>query len=193
MSRAWMPFYIADFQMDTLELQADEVGVYVVLLCLAWRRDGALPGDLDVLKTMLKRCFSEFHGLTFNRVVPKLLNRYFYQDSAGDWRQSRVEKELRKARECSENASRISQKRWKKNDDNELFQGVANAHRNARAMQSQSQSHIKDSFNGELRQESRWVPTKRIGSRVFKVGERAPAYDGQPPNYWKVLTPEDCR
>jgi uncharacterized protein YdaU (DUF1376 family) len=105
MNRPWMPFYVADFQIDTLELRADELGVYMVLLCLAWRREGALPSDPDALKSMVKRCLSEFHGHTFNRIVPKLLRRYFYQDAAGDWRQKRVEKELQMARKCSANAS----------------------------------------------------------------------------------------
>jgi uncharacterized protein YdaU (DUF1376 family) len=193
MNRPWMPFFIADFLMDILELKADEIGVYTLLLCLAWRRDGPLPGDLDILKTMLKRCCSEFHGLAFNRIVPKLLERYFYKDSAGDWRQSRVEKELRKVRECSENASRNSRERWKKKGDSELFQELTNAPRNAPRNANHSHSHFKDSFNSELRQESRWVPTKRVGGRLFKVGEHAPAYDGQPPDRWKVLEPEDCK
>jgi uncharacterized protein YdaU (DUF1376 family) len=129
--RAWMPLYIADFQIDTRELKEDELGVYVTLLCLAWRREGPLPGDLKELKSMVQRSLSEFHGLTFNRIVPKLLKRYFYQDSVGDWRQKRIEKELRIAREWSERSSRNSRERWsnnsKKKDQTEIFQGDRNA------------------------------------------------------------------
>jgi hypothetical protein len=38
-----------------------------------------------------------------------------------------------------------------------------------------------------------WVPTKRIGDRTFRVGEPAPKYGGQPPQFWEPLTAEDCR
>jgi uncharacterized protein YdaU (DUF1376 family) len=154
MNRPWMPFYFADFQMDTLELRADELGIYIVLLGLAWRREGALPSDLDVLETMVKRCISGFHGHTFNRIVPKLLHRYFYQDEAGDWRQKRMEKELQTARKCSANASQNAGKRWEKKDQNELFQRVTNSARNAPAMHARAyhnHNHKEESFN-QLRQ-----------------------------------------
>jgi uncharacterized protein YdaU (DUF1376 family) len=118
MKRPWMPFYPADFQLDTLDLKPDEVGVYITMLCLAWKRgDGSVPGDLVELKAILQRMLSGFHGLTFNRIVPKLLARYF-ELRAGKYYQKRVEKELRKAEEISEKQSRIARERWEKRPRN---------------------------------------------------------------------------
>lgn len=112
MSRPWMPFYPADFRMDTLDLNASETGVYVVMLMLSWQRRGPLSGDMNILKRMLQTCIADFHGHSFNAIVPKLLNRYFYQDENGDWRQKRIEKELEKADAVSRKQSQNVSKRW---------------------------------------------------------------------------------
>lgn len=115
----WMPFYTEDFRLATLDLNADEIGVYFVLIMLAWNRDdGSVPGDMLVLKKMLQRCIANFHGLTFNRIVPKLLRRYFQKRGDGNFYQHRVEKELAVAREISENRSRIARERWARVKEN---------------------------------------------------------------------------
>lgn len=41
-------FYPADFDLDTRLMSAEEVGVYVRLLCSAWV-NGGIPGDSDQL------------------------------------------------------------------------------------------------------------------------------------------------
>jgi uncharacterized protein YdaU (DUF1376 family) len=112
MRNPWMPFYVNDFQVDTMELQADELGVYVTMLCLAWRRGGALPGDEKDLKSMLKRSIANFHGHNFNKVVPKLLGAYFYRDEDGNFRNKRIEKELQTFGKRSANAKQSADKRW---------------------------------------------------------------------------------
>lgn len=111
-SQPWMPFYVNDFQIDTLELDADEIGAYMIMLCLCWQRKGPLPGDDATLKKMLGRCISGFHGHSYNRIVPKLLNRYFFKDENGDWRQARIEKEIQKADKLSAKQSQNVSKRW---------------------------------------------------------------------------------
>ncbi len=73
----WMPLYVADFEADTVDLETDEVGVYFKLLCLAWQRGGSFPSDEEWLRKVLKRLFAGFHGHTYNRIVPKILARYF--------------------------------------------------------------------------------------------------------------------
>jgi uncharacterized protein YdaU (DUF1376 family) len=111
--RHWMPFYVDDFRMSTLDLKVDEIGAYFTMILLAWQRgDGSLPGDMQQLKLMLQRCASNFHGLTFNRIVPKLLDRYFAKRADGNFYQERVENELRRARELSEKQSRNVRERW---------------------------------------------------------------------------------
>jgi len=134
MKRPWMPLYINDFQMGTLGLKPDEIGVYLIMLMLAWRSDdGSITGDMNELKSVLQR-LANLHGLAFNRIVPKLLDRYFERREDGRFYQERVEKELRKVRERSEKQSRIARKRWsafRKNKD------LADA----TAMPSHSHSH----------------------------------------------------
>lgn len=137
--RPWMPFYVEDFRLDTLDLGPDEIGVYFIMICLAWRRgDGSVPGDMDQLKTMLQRCLAHFHGHTFNRIVPKLLERYF-QKQDDLWYQKRVVNELQKADKLSAKQSQIANKRWSK--DNKT-KDIDNA--NALPLQLQSQLQKKD-------------------------------------------------
>jgi uncharacterized protein YdaU (DUF1376 family) len=126
-ARPWMPFYVQDFQMGTLALSPDETGIYIKLLCLAWHNgDGSITGDMKELKNVLQRLFTNFHGLTFNRVVPKLLSRYFKKRDDGRFYQERVENELRRVREISEKQSRIAGERWSKHNKNKDM-GDANA------------------------------------------------------------------
>jgi uncharacterized protein YdaU (DUF1376 family) len=123
--RQWMPLFIEDFRIDTLDLETDEIGTYITMIWLAWARgDGSVSGDMRELKKTLQRCLYKFHGLTFNRIVPKLLARYFEKRADGRYYQKRVEKELRIAREISENASRNANKRW---SDYRHFKSLGNA------------------------------------------------------------------
>jgi hypothetical protein len=66
---------------------------------------------MDELKATLQRR-RQFHGLTFNRIVPKLLSRYFEKRDDGRYYQERVENELRNVRETSEKRKRIAEERW---------------------------------------------------------------------------------
>lgn len=113
MSRlSWFPFYVEDFRVSTLELKTDEVGVYFTMLVLCYARGGPLPGNDEELKFMLQRQLADFHGHTYNRIVKKLLAKYFYHDDDGNWRQKRVEVELERAREFSEKQRERVTKRW---------------------------------------------------------------------------------
>ena len=142
MKRPWMPVYVDDFRMDTLSLAADEIGVYFTLLCLAWRNgDGSVTGDMRELKIVLQRLFRDFHGLSFNRIVPKLLDRYFERREDGRFYQERVENELRKAEEISEKQSRNAKERWAQNNKNK---NLADATAMPPQSQLQSQEEKKD-------------------------------------------------
>ena len=141
-TRPWMPFYINDFRLDTLDLPTDHIGVYVLLICLTWMRDdAALPNDMKWLKRSLQACIADFHGLSFNRIVPYLLKRYFELGPDDKWRNKRVTKERFKALEKSENQSRNAYKRW---------HGTKNINRllNANAMPPQSHIERKKEVGG---------------------------------------------
>ena len=93
-TRPWMALYVRDFLLDTLELDAAEVGIYMTLLMLMWQRDdAALPNDLGWLQATLKRCRARLHGHEFKRVVPRLLERYFQLGEDGKWRNKRLTNE----------------------------------------------------------------------------------------------------
>ena len=137
-TRPWMPLYVADFQADTLDLGTAEVGVYLALLMIAWRRDdAAIPNDMEWLKRSLQRCFADFHGHHFNRIVPKLLQRYF--KLTGDkWRNKRLTKERQTAAKFSAKQRQNANKRWHKTNKNN---DIKNATVNAKAIPLHSHSH----------------------------------------------------
>jgi uncharacterized protein YdaU (DUF1376 family) len=165
--RQWMPFYFEDFKMDTLELDCDEIGVYVVMIMLAWARgDGSVSGDMRELKTQLQRCFApgSFHGLTFNRIVPKLLHKYFHRRDNSRYYQTRVEKELRIARELSEKRSRNSRKRWAKYNETKA---IADPNASNLHMHTHTQTQSKSVYVS--------TQSKGGGTRSGSNGPRAPA------------------
>jgi uncharacterized protein YdaU (DUF1376 family) len=166
--RQWMPFYCEDFKMDTLELGCDEIGVYFVMIMLAWTRgDGSVSGDMAELKKHLQRCFrpGSFHGLTFNRIVPKLLHKYFHRRDDGRYYQTRVEKELRIARELSKKRSRISQERWAKYNENKAIANPIGAG-----------LHMHTPTQTQTLSKSVSVSTQsKAGARSGSNGPRAPA------------------
>jgi uncharacterized protein YdaU (DUF1376 family) len=139
-----MPFYVNDFRMDTLDLETEEVGVYMLLLCLCWQRDdAALPNDMDWLKRSLKSCVANFHGHTFNRIVPKLLKRYFILFEDGKYRNKRLANERQKADKLSAKQKQNADKRWADyNHFKEIGHATAIPGGNANAMPSQPHKNI---------------------------------------------------
>lgn len=165
--RPWMPLYVNDFRMDTLDLGVDQIGVYLIMLMLMWRReDASLPNDMAWLKRSLQQCAANFHGHTFNRIVPKLLDRYFQLGQDGKWRNKRLTKERQIADKRSANQSQIADKRW-----SDLRKNKELADANAIPSQSQSQSHKEREIYKE--KESRVVRLKE------KQMQDAPNLDGK--------------
>jgi uncharacterized protein YdaU (DUF1376 family) len=161
-SRPWMPFYVADFQADTLDLKTDEVGTYFLLICLAWHRgDGSVSGDMKELKLVLSRLCSDMHGNKFNRIVPKLLSRYFQRRGDGRFYQKRVEKELETAQILSRKNSENALKRWSKPKE---FNGIV--HALAMPNSCYLQSHIESSTNSES--ENGAEPPQAVGEKRTK-------------------------
>jgi uncharacterized protein YdaU (DUF1376 family) len=155
--KIWMPLYVADYQLDTTDLSCEQHGVYLILLMHAWRRpSGTLPNDTDWLRSILP----PMHGLTYNRLVPPLLERFFTKNEQGEWTQKRLEKERRKSEEISENARRKAKERWARtNNNNDLP--------NRSAMQSQSQSQSQSKKEESIEPALRAAPPrKRTSSKV---------------------------
>jgi uncharacterized protein YdaU (DUF1376 family) len=84
----FMPLWVSDFLGDTLELDAKEIGAYMLLLMAMWQHKGRLPNDQKKLQRVAR----------IGRDWPKVwasLERYF--DSDGDTiSNQRLTKELHK-------------------------------------------------------------------------------------------------
>jgi len=104
---------MAEFNIDTIGLAADEIGVYVTLMALAWHSgDGSITGNLEELKNILRRRLDGFHGHTFNRIVPKLLKRHFSDSHNGRLVHLGVANSLQTARKRLANGRQSADKRW---------------------------------------------------------------------------------
>jgi uncharacterized protein YdaU (DUF1376 family) len=203
----WTDAYLG----DTSHLSTFEHGAYLLILMAMWRAGGSLPDDDKTLARCAKVTLDKWR-----RISPQI--RAFLQPVAEMSQNTQSERKSTPFANghCNNNNGLITQKRlWQELEialsrkEKQRFAGfVGNAakalkkqgthNRSATAigdrMRTKPEPYIKKDFiNGELRQESRWVPTKMIGNRRFRAGELAPAYDGQPPWCWKKLKPEDCQ
>ena len=132
MSRAWMPFYVGDYLADTKHLSTVEHGAYLLLIMHYWQR-GSLPTDDDRLARIAGLDDMQWQCVRI-AIAP------FFTKS---WKHIRIEKELQKAAEKSEKASKSASNRWNKDKKSIMrthSEGNANAYANG--MLSQSQSHI---------------------------------------------------
>jgi len=58
-SQPYMPLWVGDFLGDTLHLEAEEVGQYLLILMAMWRAGGELPDDAALLSRVTRGPMSE--------------------------------------------------------------------------------------------------------------------------------------
>lgn len=108
-----LPIWTDAFIADTLDLTVEEIGLYFLMLMLAWRRsDCALPDDMAWLK---KSLHNRIHGHSFNTMVPKILKRFWVQTDA-KWVQKRLQKEFKYASNRSQIGRKAALERWNNKD-----------------------------------------------------------------------------
>jgi uncharacterized protein YdaU (DUF1376 family) len=109
-----LPLWTDAYLADTADLNEREHGCYLILLMIAWRRpDCALPNDMKWMHRCLNAyCGGHLHGNRFNRLIPKLLNRFFELGSDEKWHQKRLEKEMNFLRKKDEYMRDLALKRW---------------------------------------------------------------------------------
>ena len=93
----YMPFYIADYLADCSHLTTLEHGAYLLLIMNYWQRGRVLPASDDRLAN-IARLSSEDWAM----VRPALSE--FFEQSASDWKHKRIEIELSKFRNKTEQA-----------------------------------------------------------------------------------------
>jgi uncharacterized protein YdaU (DUF1376 family) len=105
----WMPLYIADYLSDTMHLNAEQHGAYLLLIMAAWKHDGQLPSEASALRQI-------------SRMTPQqwaksetVLQRFFFV-TEDFWIHNRVRTELERARANVEKQSKAgaagAAKRW---------------------------------------------------------------------------------
>lgn len=105
----WFPFYIGDYQADTMHLTRDQHGAYFLLMMAYYRRARALPDDNHYLAGIVKASGGEWRYL-------RPVMAEFFQIEDGLWRHKRIDAELagqkahREAR--SERGRANANKRW---------------------------------------------------------------------------------
>jgi uncharacterized protein YdaU (DUF1376 family) len=187
-----MIIWTDDYFGDTHHLTTFEHGAYLLILMAMWRNGGKLANSSKNLALLAHSRHEKW--LKIEKKIMDFMTIVEGSNGA-EITQKRLWQEYQLAQSRALSRARAGRlgglsKALKNNKPGlaKLVNGVALPDN------TNTNSNIKKDFlNGELRQERRWVPTKRIGSRLFKAGERAPAYDGQPPDYWRVLKPEDCQ
>ena len=193
-----MPLFPADFFADTAHISGEAAGVYLLMLGHAWMSNKAeLPADDEVLTRMLRINRRRWNVLK-HEVLPfwELADGKVYKNHR-----------LTKDRQNIDEKTTINRRngalggRPKLHQNSLDFNGDAkpngfSSHNpnksEPKGNQNQNQNHKKSFLNGGSRQEGGWVPTKRVDGKVYKVGEFAPAYAGQPVSMWRKVTPEDC-
>lgn len=114
-----LPIFTDAYMADTLDLNAEQHGAYLLLLMLAWRRpDCAIPNDMVWLKRSMSGMARDMHGNRFNKLIPPLLASYFTLGNDGKLHQKRLRKERDFLEKRSRNARENSKKRWHETSDN---------------------------------------------------------------------------
>jgi uncharacterized protein YdaU (DUF1376 family) len=108
-NRPWMPLFIADYRRDTMLLEPEEHGVYLLLIMEYWVA-GSLPNNEQKLA---KIC--GISRTKFAKISKKI--RHFFSVS---WTHKRIDQELEKARQISAKRKDSANKRHHPDDANAL-------------------------------------------------------------------------
>lgn len=86
----WFPFFVNDYIADTMDLSAEEHGIYLLLLIHYWKKRGNLTKDINKLKSITKITDNELP------LLQGILSEYFI-DLKNSYSSKRLDEELRKA------------------------------------------------------------------------------------------------
>jgi uncharacterized protein YdaU (DUF1376 family) len=106
---AWMPLYIGDYLADTMHLDAQEHGAYLLLLMHQWR-NGPLPDDDKALAGIAR-----VERKVWTNVVAPVVRRFF-EVVDGKLVQKRLQSERQKADKLSDTRRGVANARHAKKD-----------------------------------------------------------------------------
>jgi uncharacterized protein YdaU (DUF1376 family) len=122
----WMPLYVTDYLGDTMHLNTEQHGAYLLMLMAAWKTNGVLPSDDGSLGAITRL------GAAWKKSRNVLLA--FFQIDGETMTHKRVLIELQRAKTNSEERSKAGKegaaKRWGK-DNKDDGKAMANAIANA--------------------------------------------------------------
>ena len=108
-----MPLYVSDYLADTMHLNAEQHGAYLLLLMAAWKADGKLPNDSGTLQQITRMTAQQW-----SRAEPILMRFFFVTEDF--WIHNRVRTELEKAKDNVDRRSKAgataAAKRWGLNE-----------------------------------------------------------------------------
>lgn len=181
--RQYMPLHIADWKIDTADLDYEEKGIYMALIMHYWDTKKPLPLELRRIENLL--------GLTRNSraKVCGILARFFTETPDG-FQQKRVEKELRIAEEKSQKYATNANARWVQRQCNGIPAadaasmrsegGIGIERRDSESYTSSENNHQRLESGIEVWAREKKSRSPRAGNK--KLGTR---WDGRPvPDEW---------
>lgn len=139
----WMPVYIGDYLADTMHLSYPEHGAYLLLIFAYWRSGKPLADDDQELSSICRASLKEW-----KKMRPRI-SRFFHVED-GTWRHKRIEQELARSQEISNERSKAgaigAAKRWQ-TDSKRMATAVANEEQNDA---NHSHSHNTSSLRSEI-------------------------------------------
>jgi uncharacterized protein YdaU (DUF1376 family) len=205
----WMPLYIGDYLADTMHLNAQEHGAYLLLLMHYWR-NGPLMNDDKVLAGIAR-----VDRKVWDRGVGATVRVFFVHEN-NRLHQKRMDAERERAGAISSKRKAAADARWHANGQQEASNGNANAYANAfqkdthvrtcapaSPSQSQLQKEITPPSPSEMsppssvaRRGSRlpedWGPSDEERQFAFELGLNPRATAAQFADYWHAKAGKDA-
>jgi uncharacterized protein YdaU (DUF1376 family) len=91
----FIPLYIGDYLSDTANLDAEQHGIYLLLLMECWKK-GFVTNDINSLIFLCKLGSKNEKN---RKKILHILNLFFYKNENQNYQNKRIDKELTKARE----------------------------------------------------------------------------------------------
>jgi len=106
-NNSFMKMYWGDLLKDTLDLDQDEFGAFVLLIAHYFNRGGPIPDNDDSLR-IASRCRTT---RKWRRIRNKLISLFVIKD--GYWFNARIDREINEANMRSASAAQSAEHRWR--------------------------------------------------------------------------------